>query len=127
MSSHRARRVADVIRVELARLLREEVRDPRIGFVTLTDVDLSTDLRHARVYVSVLAQDAGESIRALARATPFLRRGLAHNVDLRFTPELRFIEDPAVNAGTRVEGILQQIHEDEAGSGPSEPNDEDEE
>ena len=121
MSRHRARRIADLIRVELARMLREEVRDPRIGFVTLTDIDLSADLRHARVYVSVLLQDPEDAIAALTRASPFLRRGLARNVDLRFTPELRFLRDPAVDAGSRVEGILEQIHDDEEPVDPDEP------
>ena len=124
VSGHRARRVADLIRVELARLLREEVRDPRIGFVTLTDIDVSADLRHARVYVSVLQQDTEDAIAALTRATPFLRRGLAHSVDLRFTPELRFLRDPAVDAGARVEGILDQIHDGEKPGDPDEPADE---
>lgn len=109
MSGHRSRRVGDLIREELARLLREEVRDPRIGFVTLTAVDLSPDLRHARVYVSVLQADREQALRALRRASSFLRRRLARSAGLRFTPELRFVADESVDTGFRVEGILQQL------------------
>jgi ribosome-binding factor A len=111
MTHKRPDRVADRIREELARLLNEKARDPGLGFVTLTGVDLSPDMRHARVFVSVLGPDPEPTLEALRRATPFLRRGLARRAGLRFTPQLRFALDPAVAAGTRVEQLLQEIHE----------------
>jgi len=111
VTHHRPDRVADRIREELARLLNEEARDPGLGFLTVTGVELSPDMRHARVYVSVLGPDQERALDALRRATPFLRRGLARSAGLRFTPQLRFFPDPAVAAGIRVEELLREIHE----------------
>lgn len=111
MTHHRLDRVGDRIREELARLLSEEVRDPGLGFVTLTGVDLSPDMKHARVFVSVLGPDEESTLEALQRATPFLRRCLARGAGLRFTPQLRFALDPAVASGIRVEQVLREISE----------------
>jgi ribosome-binding factor A len=107
-------RVADRIREELARLLREEVRDPGIGFVTLTEVRLAPDLRHAQVLVTVLGDDPQESVRALNRAVPFLRRSLARTAGLRFTPRLRFEVDDAALGARRVDELLDRIRDDDA-------------
>jgi len=114
MTTRRPERMADVIRLELARVLREEVRDPRVGFITLTDVQLSPDLRSARVFVSTLDQDEQATLEALERATPFIRRILARSADLRFTPALHFAFDHSLATGSRVESVLQEIrHDDE--------------
>jgi ribosome-binding factor A len=129
MTSRRPERVADIIRLELARVLREEVRDPDLGFVTLTDVRLSPDLRSARVFVSTLEQDEEATLGALGRATPFLRRALARSADLRFTPKLRFEFDRSLATGSRVESLLQELRprddekpgEDAESDGRSEP------
>ncbi len=107
--SFRSERIADLIRQELARLLREEVRDPRIGFVTITEVDLSPDLRHARVYLTTMGDDRETTLKALGGAAPFLRRSLAAACNLRFTPQLRFLFDESVETGFRVERLLQDI------------------
>ena len=113
MTHRRPERVADQIRQILAQLLREEVRDPRVGFVTITEVRLSSDLTHARVYVSAI-KDPDECLRGLERATAFLRRGLASRAGLRFTPELRFLIDESVAGGFRIQSLL-----DDAGVGDS--------
>ena len=114
MTIRRPERVADIIRFELARVLREDVRDPRVGFVTLTDVQLSPDLRSARVFVSTLEEDEESILDALDRATPFIRRALARSADLRFTPRLQFVFDRSLATGSRVESLLQEIRpEDE--------------
>jgi ribosome-binding factor A len=114
VSHRRPQRVAEQIRDDLARLLREELRDPEVGFVTLTDVVLSPDLRHARVYVSVLG-DEERVLEALARARSFLRHGLARAGRLRYTPELRFEIDRSATTGQRVDRLLTG-----AGDGPPE-------
>lgn len=121
MTTRRPERMADVIRLELARVLREEVRDPRVGFITLTDVQLSPDLRSARVFVSTLDQDERTTLDALERATPFIRRALARSADLRFTPNLQFVFDPSLATGSRVESLLQEIHRE--GDAPPEDGD----
>jgi ribosome-binding factor A len=115
MSRHRPQRVAEQIRDDLARLLREELRDPAVGFLTLTDVVLSPDLRHARVYVSVLGEER-PALEALDRARAFLRHALAREGRLRFTPELRFVIDRSAATGLRVEHLLAE-EEDENESG----------
>ena len=110
MSPDRNVRVADSVRRALAHLLQERVRDPQIGFVTVTDVKLSPDLRHAVVYVTVIdAERWDETLSALERATPFLRRSLSRDAGLRFTPSLCFVYDEAAARGARVDDLLDRI------------------
>ena len=111
MTTHRAEKMADLIREIVARLLREEVRDPRIGFVTLTDVRMTPDLKNARVFFSALggAAPRAEAGKALAHAAPFLRRALAREARFRYTPEIHFEEDPSVESGFRVDALLREI------------------
>ena len=104
MNRRRPQRVAEQVRDDLARLLRE-LRDPAVGFVTLTDVVLSDDLRHARVYVSVLG-DEERALDALERSRSFLRHGLARAGRLRYTPDLRFEIDRSITTGLRVDRLL---------------------
>ena len=110
--SHRGERVAEEIRGVLAELVRE-VRDPRVGFVTLTGVTLSPDLKQARVYVSRLGSetDRAAAVEALNHAATFLRRALADRAKLRHTPMLRFVSDATLERGSRVEELIQEIHE----------------
>lgn len=110
MSGHRAERVADQVREILSRLLREELRDPRVGFVTVTDVALSPDLKNARVFVSFLHGDRETALATLNRAAGFLRRALAREAGLRFTPLLKFEEDTSIDRGFRVDELLREAH-----------------
>jgi ribosome-binding factor A len=123
--SLRGERVAEQIRGVLADLIRE-VRDPRVGFVTLTGVELSPDLKQARVFVSRLGSEAerAAAVGALNHATPFLRRSLAVRARLRFTPALRFVSDATLERGSRVEAIIQKIHarDDETAGDDGEPS-----
>jgi ribosome-binding factor A len=115
----RADRIADIIRQALAEVIQQDTRDPRIGFVTLTQVKLSPDLRHAKVYVSRLGEGAevDEALRALNQAAPYFRKALAGRTRLRFVPALRFLRDTAVERGRRVEELLQEIREESGGPG----------
>ena len=119
MTSHRKARLADVILDVLARAVREEVRDPRVGFVTLTGVEVSTDMQHAKVFVSSIGSDdeRAASVDGLNHAVPFLRRRVAAEARLRHTPELRFILDESIERGFRVEKILGDIRGGPEGSG----------
>jgi ribosome-binding factor A len=119
MTTHRPERIADVIRDILARLLLLEVRDPRIGFVTITGVSLSKDLKHARVFVSMLGEppDRRAGIIALNHAAPFFRRTLAKEARLRYTPELLFVEDTATERGMRVEAAIREIQREHDAAG----------
>ncbi|MCL4808821.1 MAG: 30S ribosome-binding factor RbfA [Thermoanaerobaculia bacterium] len=118
--TRRPRQVADVVREELSRLLRTEVSDPAVGFATITDVVLSSDLRSARVFVSVLGDEGAfpRSVGALNRAAPMLRGMVGRNCGLRFAPELRFEEDHSLERGARIEEILKKLpHPDDEGGG----------
>jgi ribosome-binding factor A len=101
--------VGERIQAELARLIREQLRDPRVGFVTLTGVTLSSDLRHAKVYFSVLGDEPAETLAALEHATPFLRHQLARAAGLKHTPSLLFQVDSSIVGGQRIESILDDL------------------
>lgn len=112
MTHHRNARVAEEIRAVLAAAIRE-IRDARVGFVTLTGVALSPDLKQARVYVSTLGSESDReaAVEALNHAVPFLRHAVATRARLKYTPALRFVSDATIERGSRVEAILQEIHE----------------
>lgn len=116
----RTDRVSDAIRVELADILRTRVKDPRIGFVTITAVALSDDLRHARVHVSTLEDQPDARRRALeglTRATPFIRGELGRRLKLRYTPEVKFVEDEALENLYRINELLDRDRRSGEGGG----------
>ena len=99
--------------MELADLIQRELKDPRVGFVTVTEVRMSPDLKHARVYVSVFEreeQKRQESISALQRAEGFLRHGLGRRLRLRYVPGLRFVVDDTLDRSARIEELLEDSH-----------------
>jgi ribosome-binding factor A len=108
----RPSRVGDSIRGELAALLAREVKDPGVGFLTITRVAVTPDLQQARVYYTSLGDDKArrESQRALHRATPFLRRQIGQRLRLKRVPDLEFFFDESIEQGDRIERILQEIH-----------------
>jgi ribosome-binding factor A len=114
-------RVGEEIRHELATLLSRHVHDPGIGFVTLTRVKVSPDLQQARVFYTMLGDEAKrkDTERALVRATPFLRRQIGARIRLRRVPELRFEFDQSVENQDRIERILLELksERDERDSG----------
>ena len=107
----RAERVADQIRMEVADILTRKIKDPRVKFVTVTDVDLSPDLRVARVYVTTLEEGQGEktTLQGLERALGFIRAELGRRVALRYTPELIFCLDLTRQRGERIEELLKSL------------------
>ena len=111
----RPERLAHQIRIELADLISREVKDPRIGLATITRVELSADLHHARAYVSVLgsAEEQQDSIAGLSSAAGFLRHEISHRLELRRIPEMTFIIDHGAEAGERIEKLLQEIRKEE--------------
>jgi len=110
----RVARVNEVVLEALADEL-ERLSDPRLGFVTLTGVEVSADLSFADVYYSVLgtAEDRSETAAALASAGPRLRSVLARHVRMKHLPELRFREDPSVAGGQRIDSLLRELHSDD--------------
>jgi ribosome-binding factor A len=116
----RPRQVGDVVREELARLLLEDLRDPNIGFATITDVEMAEDLRSARVHVSVFGDAAAfkKSVDALNHARGHLRSLVGRNCGLRYAPDLYFVEDHTLERGARIEELLQMIPKPDEESGP---------
>ena len=107
MSRGRPRKVADLIQRELTDLLRREVRDPRVGMVTITAVDVSPDLSHAKVFFTLLEEkDKETTIQGLQRAAGYLRSQLAHRIKLYTTPELRFAYDESVERGDHLSRLI---------------------
>ena len=107
MSHGRPQRVADLIQRELSDLIRREVRDPRVGMITLTSVDVSPDLTHAKVFFTLLTKEkVAETTHALQRAAGFLRSQLAHRMKMYTTPELRFVYDESVERGDRLSRLI---------------------
>jgi ribosome-binding factor A len=113
-------RVADQIRHELATMLARDVHDPGIGFVTITRVQVTPDLQHARVFYTALGDERArrESDRALHRAIPFLRRQIGARLRLKRVAELEFLYDQSIAGQDRIEQLLNEIHASQpAGSG----------
>lgn len=110
MSTSRLGRIADQIQRELAELIREELRDPRVRLVTLTGVELSRDQSHAKVYFTTLGtpEDAQACGEGLARAAGFLRGGLAARLTTRKVPELHFSYDESVERGVRLSRLIDE-------------------
>ena len=108
----RTQRVADYLQRELAALIQHEARDPRVGMVSITGVQVSRDLGHARVYYTVMgsesADDASESTEALNKAAGFLRSQLSRDSSMRSVPQLRFYFDSSVGRGRHLEDLIRR-------------------
>lgn len=111
MSRGRPRKVADLIQRELSDLLRREVRDPRVGMVTITAVDVSPDLSHAKVFFTLLQPERKpETEKALQRAAGYLRSQIAHRIKLYTTPELRFVYDESIERGDHLSQLIDKAN-----------------
>ncbi|NLG80573.1 MAG: 30S ribosome-binding factor RbfA [Firmicutes bacterium] len=111
MARLRVERVAEAIRSEVAEILAREIKDPRLGFATVTDVEVSDDLRHVKVFVSVMGDKAqvDETMAALESATGFVRSEIGRRIRLRHTPEIIFRYDTSIKRGARVFELLKEI------------------
>jgi ribosome-binding factor A len=122
MAPSRMRRVDEAMRAVLSEAITQDLSDPRVGFVTVTSVKTSPDLRHARVYVSVLGteEERGASLDGLASAHGFLQSRLSGALRLKHTPTLSFDYDDSVDNGMRITELLNELEERE---GRAEPED----
>ncbi|TCK01628.1 ribosome-binding factor A [Volucribacter psittacicida] len=109
----RSDRVAQELQKEIAVILQREVKDPRIGMVTVSDVDVSSDLAYAKVFVTFLfdedQQAVQEGLKALEKAAPYVRSLLAKAMRLRIVPELRFIYDNSLIEGMKMSNLVSQV------------------
>lgn len=109
--TRRSEQVADQVRMAVGEMLLRQLHDPRIGFTTVTAVNMSPDLRFARIYVSVFgdAEAKKKTLEGLHAATGFIRRELGHRLRLRFTPEIVFEYDGSVEYGAHIEEVIQHL------------------
>jgi ribosome-binding factor A len=130
MPSRRQIQVAEAVQQHMSYLLQRELKDPRIGFVTVTAVDMSQDLRYARIFVSVMGtpEEQKATMDALTSGRGFIRRELASRLDLRFAPDIQFKLDTSAEYSDRINRLLNELKAEEPvmealgdGTGPAEP------
>jgi ribosome-binding factor A len=111
MQGKRLDRINQLLKEEISIVLQRELKDPRLGFVTVTAVDTSKDLRSAKVFVSVLGAEEqwGASLSALASAKGFIHNWLRHHLGLRVTPELVFRPDRSMEHAARIQHVLREL------------------
>ncbi len=112
---HRQEKLGELITAELSELLRTRLKDPRVGFASITHVEVSGDLRHAKVFVSVMgnAQEQAETMKGLKNANGFLRHELAGRLTLRYMPELAFKLDTSIEEGSHILNLIYQVKQEE--------------
>lgn len=112
MAKHRASRLGESLKEEISQMIREELKDPRIGFVTVTSVEVAEDLGHAKVFVSVLgdSQQSKDSLTALNRAAGFVRSEIGKRIRLRYVPEIVFKYDASIEHGAHIVELLREVH-----------------
>ena len=111
--SVRADRVAEQMKNELTDIISRKLKDPRIGFVTVTDVEVTGDLQIATVYISVLGDEvaAQDTLKGLERAKGFIRSEIGQRIRLRITPEIKFEMDASIAYGNRIEDLLRDLEQ----------------
>lgn len=111
MPHRRSVRVADLLKQEVSDIIRNEIKDPRIGFVTVTSVDLSQDLRHAKIYISVLGSEdeRSKSLQGLESAKGFIRSQLGRRIRIRHIPELMFRNDESFAYAAHIAEVMKKI------------------
>lgn len=117
MERQRAKRVSEQIRKEVSAILRDQVKDPRLGFATITGVDVTNDLSDAKIYFSVYgkSEDLESTREALASAHGYIRKEIGQRIQLRHVPEIRFIYDASLEHAAHINELIEKIHKGEAG------------
>ncbi|MDR7416487.1 MAG: 30S ribosome-binding factor RbfA [Armatimonadota bacterium] len=121
-SPQRVEKLRELIREEVSEIIHRVLKDPRIGFTSVTDVELSSDLRHAKIFVSVLGseEDRRRTMEALQNAVGFVRTELGRRIRIYRTPEIQFRLDTSIERGTRVMELLRSLSAPQEGSGRTE-------
>jgi len=115
MSSQlRIEKLQELIKQEMSKMLLREIKDPRIGFVTVTDVEMTGDLREAKIYVSIMGDEekVQESLKGLKSALGFIRREIGKRIKIRFTPEISFALDTSLDYSEHIQKILLDIEKE---------------
>ena len=114
----RIEKLQELIKQEMSKMLLTDLKDPRIGFVTVTDVEMTGDLREAKIYVSIMgdADKVKNSLEGLNSALGFIRREIGQRIRLRFTPEISFALDTSLDYGDHIQKLLLQVEGDRQNS-----------
>lgn len=116
MAKFRAERLQNVLKKELSDIIRNSLKDPRVGFVSVTDVEVSRDLRHVKAFISVFEDDPtqqAEMLSVLNAAADFVRGEVGKRVRLKHTPEIIFRLDKSIKEGFHINALLKQLEQDE--------------
>ena len=116
MTSHRANRVAEEIKKEVTQMIRDEIKDPRVGFVTVTAVEVTPDIRYAKIFVSVYGEGEARanSLEALDKAKGLVRSEIGKRMRLRYAPEISFKFDPSIEHGAHIMKLLSEVKHSES-------------
>jgi ribosome-binding factor A len=114
MQFKRSTQVAEALKREASDIIANHLKDPRLGFITVTGADMADDLRYAKIFISILGDDQArkKTLEGLESAKGFVRRELGHRLRLKFTPEIDFRIDESVATGDRIDRLLHQIAEE---------------
>ena len=112
----RQQKVGELLKVEISDIVRREMKDPRLGFLTITDVSVTADMRQAQAFISVMGDESERkaSLDALNRASGFIRGELGRRLRMKIIPEVEFHMDASIEEGARIFELLQQIKKDES-------------
>ena len=126
MSQLRVEKVQELMKQEISQIIQRELKDPRIGFVTVTSVECTGDLREAKIYVSIMGSDqqVKDSWTGLNRGLGFIRREIGKRIRLRCTPELTFALDKSLDYSAHIQELLLKIKADEEGKAPQQASEE---
>ncbi len=116
MTTQRIERLKEQLKIEISDIFQKELKDPRVGFVSITDVEVSGDLRHVKVFVSIMGDDEtkAQTMEGLERATGFVRTEIGKRIRLRHTPEIRFKMDDSMERGARIFQLLNQVKDEQS-------------
>ncbi|MBF8436663.1 30S ribosome-binding factor RbfA [Halanaerobiaceae bacterium Z-7014] len=115
MSRNRQRRLSELLKEEISDIILKEVKDPRIGFVSITDVELSGDLRHAKIFFSIIGDQSerDDTLDGLKKATGFIRKLVGERITVYHTPELVFKYDDSIEHGIHISNLIKEVRKEE--------------
>lgn len=115
MAEHRLERLKELIKSEFGQMLQRDLKDPRIGFVSVTGVEVSNDCSHVKIFVSVLGDEQVKqaTMEGLESAKGFIRTELGQKIRLRYTPEIHLIADHSMERGSRIMELLNEVKKDQ--------------
>ncbi|GLV59399.1 ribosome-binding factor A [Dictyobacter sp. S3.2.2.5] len=123
-NTHRQEKLGELMTADLSELIRTRLKDPRVGFASITRVEVSGDLRHAKVFVSVMGtpEDQKATMQGLKNASGFLRHEMASRLTLRYMPELSFKLDTSIEEGARILSLINQVEQEDREKANTEQN-----